>query len=235
MSHKGIHLQIQIIRGHGSQLISGAVGTLSGSDHSQESEHSHQDEQQKILQQKAAAGSFQSAHPHPSSAGPRPLDRTRRRLILSFFLLYRWNAASARKIPPFLPAAPPAVQCRAAQRLPHAPHEAKTQGRFSALPPEKRPCSDVVRLKGLEPTRIAAREPKGDVTLVKHFFSALLFFTLFHLLLKCLFQHFPPRLLGQGILIQLAHFYRLANLNIGFAKGERDHTRCTGRDSSANY
>ena len=25
----------------------------------------------------------------------------------------------------------------------------------------------VVRLKGLEPTRIAAREPKGDVTLVK--------------------------------------------------------------------
>ena len=28
-------------------------------------------------------------------------------------------------------------------------------------------CSDVVRLKGLEPTRIAAREPKGDVTLVK--------------------------------------------------------------------
>ena len=25
-------------------------------------------------------------------------------------------------------------------------------------------CSDVVRLKGLEPTRIAAREPKGDVT-----------------------------------------------------------------------
>ena len=93
----------------------------------------------------------------------------------------------------------------------------------------------LVRLKGLEPTRIAAREPKGDVTLVKHFFSALLFFTLFHLLLKCLFQHFPPRLLGQGILIQLAHFYRLANLNIGFAKGERDHTRCTGRDSSANY
>ena len=26
---------------------------------------------------------------------------------------------------------------------------------------------DLVRLKGLEPTRIAAREPKGDVTLVK--------------------------------------------------------------------
>ena len=25
----------------------------------------------------------------------------------------------------------------------------------------------LVRLKGLEPTRIAAREPKGDVTLVK--------------------------------------------------------------------
>ena len=32
-----------------------------------------------------------------------------------------------------------------------------------------RACSDVVRLKGLEPTRIAAREPKGDVTLVKVF------------------------------------------------------------------
>ena len=29
-------------------------------------------------------------------------------------------------------------------------------------------CSDMVRLKGLEPTRIAAREPKGDVTLVKY-------------------------------------------------------------------
>ena len=28
----------------------------------------------------------------------------------------------------------------------------------------------LVRLKGLEPTRIAAREPKGDVTLVKDFF-----------------------------------------------------------------
>ena len=27
-------------------------------------------------------------------------------------------------------------------------------------------CSDVVRLKGLEPTRIAAREPKDDVTTV---------------------------------------------------------------------
>ena len=93
----------------------------------------------------------------------------------------------------------------------------------------------LVRAWGLEPQRRKAREPKGDVTLVKYFFSALLFFTLFHLLLKCLFQHFPPRLLGQGILIQLAHFYRLANLNIGFAKGERDHTRCTGRDSSANY
>lgn len=29
----------------------------------------------------------------------------------------------------------------------------------------------LVRLKGLEPTRIAAREPKGDVTLVKDFQS----------------------------------------------------------------
>lgn len=29
----------------------------------------------------------------------------------------------------------------------------------------------MVRLKGLEPTRIAAREPKGDVTLVKDFQS----------------------------------------------------------------
>ena len=30
-----------------------------------------------------------------------------------------------------------------------------------------RAFSELVRLKGLEPTRIAAREPKGDVTLVK--------------------------------------------------------------------
>ena len=28
-------------------------------------------------------------------------------------------------------------------------------------------CSDVVRVVGLEPTRLAAQEPKGDVTSVK--------------------------------------------------------------------
>ena len=29
----------------------------------------------------------------------------------------------------------------------------------------------LVRLKGLEPTRIAAREPKGDVTSVANYYS----------------------------------------------------------------
>ena len=42
--------------------------------------------------------------------------------------------------------------------------------RFMKAPPV-RPLTVLVRAWGLEPQRIAAREPKGDVTLVKDFQS----------------------------------------------------------------
>ena len=42
--------------------------------------------------------------------------------------------------------------------------------RFMKAPPV-RPLTVLVRVVGLEPTRIAAQEPKGDVTLVKDFQS----------------------------------------------------------------
>ena len=55
---------------------------------------------------------------------------------------------------------------------------------------------DVVRVVGLEPTSLAALEPKGDVTSVKNFFPLFLIFTFFHLLFKCLLQHLPAFLFG---------------------------------------
>ena len=49
LTHKGADLQVQIVRGHSTQLIGGAVGAAPGEVHPQKGEGACEDEQQDIL------------------------------------------------------------------------------------------------------------------------------------------------------------------------------------------